>query len=841
MLRRVVAAAMRPRRTAAAGLVVVAAVGFTALPAARERALPPVGPPVLQVRTATPNLSAEDVERLVTAPLEADLRANVTSLEALHSTSLAGLSVLDLKLRVGSIIDRDRQAVQDRLALARLPGIPLLVSPADRLLLIGVHSSLSTATITDLVNGRIRPALIGVPGVGDVWVWGESEPLLVVEQLPGVNIEAVTAQVQERLDELAPGSPQLQFDPPVYRAADYLTAARHELGRTLAWTAFSLLLALVLLLLDWRRAVLIALAAPIPVLVGLAALRAHHTAVDAMTVTGLAAVVPLTLFDAVVLSEVGARALRDRAGDPVGRLSTMLRRLGRASLLVAAALLPVLFLDGLPERPFLPRTAGIFALGLLATAGTALVVVPVVLGALPGRPARSPARRLLRVGHDRVLWPLARPAVAVVVLAGLLAAGAVACTQVTTRMRPAFHDPAVTVRLQAWPGTTPGQVSAARDRVLAHLGSLPGVRAAAALPDCADLPARDDGQRCADVALTLDDGTDRDRILAGVRSALVDSPGLFSNVQTDLDARLADATVRSHVDLVVRVSGDDRAALRARADEVREALGGVRGVLAPVVTGAPEVIEHRDTIGVLDVEAGISGRHHDAVRAEVRSTLAGLAPAAGTEVHLLDANRDRHRLIAAGIAVAVALLLLLAGVLGAGGALLVGAAGVPAVLGAGMVALWMDDAPLGPGGLAGLVVLGALLLRAALLLVPDLQRAGADTEARRIAAGGHAVPLLQACGVLAVVAVPWLMTGQRAGTEQLHPFAVVLVGGIPALALVSLLALPGLVGGAGRRGGQGQRSPGPVGEAETPMSVNRWIDQVNAARPSAADAIERTS
>jgi hypothetical protein len=63
----------------------------------------------------------------------------------------------------------------------------------------------------------------------------------------------------------------------------------------------------------------------------------------------------------------------------------------------------VLFLSGLPERPFLPRIGGIFAVGLAATAATGLVVLPAVLGALPGRPARSPARRLLRVAHERVL------------------------------------------------------------------------------------------------------------------------------------------------------------------------------------------------------------------------------------------------------------------------------------------------------------------------------------------------------------------------------------------------------------------------------------------------------
>jgi Cu/Ag efflux pump CusA len=190
--------------------------------------------------------------------------------------------------------------------------------------------------------------------------------------------------------------------------------------------------------------------------------------------------------------------------------------------------------------------------------------------------------------------------------------------------------------------------------------------------------------------------------------------------------------------------------------------------------------------------------------------------------------------VAASLAIGAALLLFLVGALGLAGALLVGLVALPAVLGAGTVGLWIEGSPLSPGGLAGLLVLGGLLLRVALLLVPDLQRAGADAAGRRTAAGAHAVPMLQAFGVLALGAVPLLAAGRHAGTEQLHPFAVVLCAGLPGVALISVLVLPGLVGrrGADRKRGPGSHSPGPIGEAEPPMSVSRWIARVDPARPA---------
>jgi multidrug efflux pump subunit AcrB len=833
MLRRVVAAALRRRRAALAGLVVAAAVGFAALPDIPEQAPAPAGAPLLQVRTEAPSLSADDVELLVSGPLERDLQANVAGLESVRSISRAGVSTLDLKFRVGSSVTRDLDAVADRLARATVPGIPRLSSPADLLSWVGVRTSLSPTALTETVNGRIRPALLGVAGVSNVWLWGEKEPLLVIEQSRGVNTDSVTADVQQRLTELAPALPSVQFDPRVYRSADYLHSARHEEGRTLAFTVLALLLALAVLLTDWRRTLITALAVPVPVLATWAALRAHHIALDAMTRAGLAVVIPLMLFDAVVLSEIGVRAQRDRAGDPVARLTTAGCRLARAGALLAVTLLPALFLAGLPERPFLPRAAGTVAVGLAALAATTLLVLPALLGALPGRPARSPARRVLRVTHARVIWPLARPTVAVVVLGALLATGAVAASQVATHLRPSFADPTMSVRLQAWPGSDPAGVSAARDRIAARIRTVPGVREVTALPNCA--APSDDGAGCAQLVFTLASGADRDRALADVRGAVAaDSYGMFHRVDTLLDARMAASGRDPAAALVVRVSGDDRAALGARAETVRAALAAVPGVLAPTVAGDGQVIEHRGTVAVLDVEAGLSGRDHDTVRADARRTLARLTPALGTDVHLQDPHPDRHRLVAASLAIGAALLLFLVGALGLAGALLVGLVALPAVLGAGIVGLWIDGSPLGPGGLAGLLVLGGLLLRVALLLVPDLQR-GADAATRRTPAAAHAVPMLQAFGVLAVGTLPLLVTGRHAGTEQLHPFAAVVCAGLPALLLISVLVLPGLVGrrGGDRKRGPGPHSPDPIGEEDAPMSVSRWIDRVDTSRAGA--------
>src|SRR6187402_945790 len=73
----------------AAGLMIL---GATQLEEARVDILPEFTPPYVEVQTEALGLSAEEVEQLVTVPLEADLLNGVAFLEEIRSESIPGLS-----------------------------------------------------------------------------------------------------------------------------------------------------------------------------------------------------------------------------------------------------------------------------------------------------------------------------------------------------------------------------------------------------------------------------------------------------------------------------------------------------------------------------------------------------------------------------------------------------------------------------------------------------------------------------------------------------------------------------------------------------------------------------
>src|SRR6202163_3250110 len=87
---------------------------------------PEFAPPQVSIQTEARGLSPEQVEVLVTQPIENAING-VAGIETLRSRSIQGLSAITVVFLSGSDIYRDRQAVAERLATvaSELPaGVP---------------------------------------------------------------------------------------------------------------------------------------------------------------------------------------------------------------------------------------------------------------------------------------------------------------------------------------------------------------------------------------------------------------------------------------------------------------------------------------------------------------------------------------------------------------------------------------------------------------------------------------------------------------------------------------------------------------------------------------------
>ncbi len=161
--------------------------------------------PTVEVQTEAPGLSTEEVESLVSMPLENALNG-MPWIRTIRSKSVLGLSSVVMLFEEGTSLERARQLVQERLAglAGRLPAVaeaPVMLQPlssTSRAMKIGVWSkTLDQTDLSDLARWTIRPRLMSVPGVANVAIWGQRDRQFQVLVEPdrlranGVSLDSV--------------------------------------------------------------------------------------------------------------------------------------------------------------------------------------------------------------------------------------------------------------------------------------------------------------------------------------------------------------------------------------------------------------------------------------------------------------------------------------------------------------------------------------------------------------------------------------------------------------------------------------------------------------------------
>src|SRR5215210_1531925 len=174
------------------GLAVgVMAVGITQLRGAPVDVLPEFTPPYVEVQTEALGLSAEEVEQLITVPMEADLLNGIEGVNVIRSESVPGLSSVVMVFEPGTDLYQARQLVQERLIGAvGLPNVskpPTMIQPlsSSSRMMIGLDPNKLAPTEASVISRWvIRPRWMGVPGVANVAIWGMRDEQLQLQVDP---------------------------------------------------------------------------------------------------------------------------------------------------------------------------------------------------------------------------------------------------------------------------------------------------------------------------------------------------------------------------------------------------------------------------------------------------------------------------------------------------------------------------------------------------------------------------------------------------------------------------------------------------------------------------------
>jgi CzcA family heavy metal efflux pump len=713
MLQAIVRFSLRHRNV----VLVLAAllVGYGAYLAAQAKldVFPDFVPPSVTVQTEAPGLSAEQVETLVTRPLETAM-SGLGNQESIRSESIQGVSVITVVFKDGTPLLEARQLLAEKLSVAaatlpagvHAPKMSSLVSATMDLLKIGlVSDKLTPMELRTFADWTLKPRLLAVPGVAQVNVFGgevrqwqiqvhpdllvahnvtlsdvlaagrlasgvrgggyietdnqrivlETEgQALTAEALGGIvvagggsvppvrlrdvasvgegavpkfgdalvmnrpgvlltmlsqygsNTMEVTNLLEPALEEMKPllAREGITLYPRLHRPATFIETSLGNIRHSLLVGAGLVAAILFLFLGQVRTALISLLAIPLSLLGAMIVLQRFGIGLNTITLGGLAIAIGEVVDDAIIDVENILRRLRENkaAAHPRSAAAAILdaslevrSAIVYATFIVALVFVPVLTLTGLQGSFFAPLAkAYIFA--IMTSLVVALTVTPALtLLIFPRGPRESKTpwlQRKLRAGYELVLGSVSE---SMWLVTGTVATGCVLVLVFGLRslggeFLPDFREGHFVVGLSTAPGASLQETLRIGSRVSAELLRIPQIATVEQQVGRAEQGEDTWGPEKSEFHLELKPdlpGTEQAAAEDAIRAVLKAIPGIQYEVLTFLGDRIGESLGGETAPVVINLFGDDLNQLDAKAREVADALGTVKGAEDVQVAAPP--------------------------------------------------------------------------------------------------------------------------------------------------------------------------------------------------------------------------------------------------------------
>jgi CzcA family heavy metal efflux pump len=460
-----------------------------------------------------------------------------------------------------------------------------LVTPADlaRVRVDGANG-LRLDDVAEVVEGH-------QPLIGDAVVDDGEGLLLVIEKFPEANALDVSRGVEDAIDTMRPGLSGVEFDTSVYRPASYIDESIDNVTLAAILGAGLLVLLVGGFLFAWRPALVALLSISLSLIAGALVLYALGETMNALVLAGLVAALLLVAHEAIVGAENIARRLRERRPSDASSTTAVILDATLevrtaalyGALIVAVAVIPLLFLEGMAGTLFPP-----ILIAFLAALGASMVVALTVTPALtlllaskePRARAESPVVARLGSHYARALgWIVGRPRIVYFAAGAIVVAGVAAVPFLGHSLLPTFKERELLIRWTGAPGTSLPEMNRITTRASSELRSVEGVESVGADVGRAITSDQVVGANSAELWVSIDPDADYDETVASVEDVVNGYPGLAGSVQTFSNERVSEALAGSERDITVRLYGEDLAVLQTKANEVKKAVAGVDGLV----------------------------------------------------------------------------------------------------------------------------------------------------------------------------------------------------------------------------------------------------------------------
>jgi CzcA family heavy metal efflux pump len=446
------------------------------------------------------------------------------------------------------------------------------------------------------------------PLIGGASIMGTPGVIVLVEGQYGSNTLAVTKALEDALSSLKPTlvAQDIVLWQDIFRPANFITQATRHLGLALLIGGVMVVSVLFLFLMNFRTAVISAIAIPLSLLAAVIILHALNITLNTMTLGGLAIALGEVVDDAIIDVENIYRRLRQNSqlAQPLSSFKVVLRaslevRLAVvfATFIVVLVFLPVLKLSGVAGKLFAPLGVA-YILAVLASLAIALTLTPALALALLSKNLTA-AREPRWVGGMKaryifLLSQVERHVKVVMVTVFILTLVALATLPfLRGSFIPELREGHFIVHLGLIPGTSLTETLEIGNRVSRAIMRIPGVHLVAQTVGRANEIVDPAGVQLGEIHVDLNptNAAEQDEILRAIKSVLARFPGITSSVNTFLIERIDESISGVTAPVAIKIVGDDLDVIDQKAQEVARLVAAIPGAASVNIEAPPGTLE----------------------------------------------------------------------------------------------------------------------------------------------------------------------------------------------------------------------------------------------------------